>query len=67
VSTLRFSDGMEFNTSGPLRITRRSDGLYVVGNGMLCAVDSPEEGRELIQRERERTNTKLRRDGAKED
>lgn len=46
---MRFSDGMEFDTSGPYRITRKSDGLYVVGNGMLCPVDSYEEGEKLIE------------------
>jgi hypothetical protein len=46
---MRFSDGMKFNTSGPLRLTRRSDGWYVIGEGMLMPVDSPEEGREIIK------------------
>jgi len=46
---MRFSDGMKFNTSGPLRLTRRSDGWYVIGEGMLMPVESPEEGREIIK------------------
>ena len=46
---MRFSDGMSFDTSGPLRVERRSDGYYVVGNGMLCPVDSYEDGQELIK------------------
>jgi len=45
---MRFSDGMTFDTSGPLRLTRRRDGWYVVGEGMLLPVDSPAEGREII-------------------
>ena len=45
---LRFSDGMTFDTSGPPRITSRSDGLYVVGNGMMQAVNSEEEGRAVV-------------------
>lgn len=45
---MRFSDGMTFDTSGPLRLTRRRDGWYVIGKGMLLPVDSPEEGREII-------------------
>ncbi len=45
---MRFSDGMEFDTSGPLRIESKSDGLYVVGNGMLCAVDTRAEGQKMI-------------------
>ena len=46
---MRFSDGMKFDTSGPLRLTRRSDGWYIIGEGMLMPVDSPEEGREIIK------------------
>ena len=45
---LKFSDGVSFNTDGPLRITSRKDGLYVVGQGMLIPVDSLAEGEELI-------------------
>jgi hypothetical protein len=48
MTKLRFTDGMEFDTSGPLRIVYRKDGLYVVGQGMLIPIDSPEEGAELI-------------------
>lgn len=48
MSTLRFSDGMNIDTSGPYRVTRKSDGLYVVGNGFMCAVDSHEEGNKLV-------------------
>lgn len=42
--TLRFSDGMSINTDGPYRIIRKSDGLYVVGEGCCIPVDSQEEG-----------------------
>ena len=49
MSTLRFTDGMSFNTSGPLRLARRRDGLYVVGNGMLVPVNDAQEGRQLIE------------------
>jgi hypothetical protein len=45
---LRFSDGMTINTDGPYRIIRESDGLYVTGNGFLCAVETIEEGNEMI-------------------
>jgi len=41
---LRFNDGIEFDTSGELRVERRRDGYYVVGNGMMYAVDTREEG-----------------------
>tara|TARA_Y100000593_G_C4321212_1_gene343908 strand:+ start:4914 stop:5126 length:213 start_codon:yes stop_codon:yes gene_type:complete len=47
--TLRFNDGMTINTSGTYRVIRKSDGYYVVGNGMCCPVDSREEGKELIK------------------
>ena len=46
---MRFSDGMSFDTSGPLRTVRKSDGLYVVGNGMLIPVDDHDEAEKLIQ------------------
>lgn len=46
--TLRFSDGVEFNTDGPLRADKRKDGWYVVGNGMLIPVDSYEEAIDMI-------------------
>ncbi len=46
---IRFSDGMTFDTSGPLRLTYRTDGWYVTGKGMLCPVSSPEDGQRLIQ------------------
>lgn len=47
---LRFSDGMTFNTTGPLHLTRRSDGWYVCGNGFLMAVKDVEEGLEIIKK-----------------
>ncbi len=49
MSDLKFSDGMEFDTSGKnYHVTRRSDGWYVVGKGMLCPVNSLAEGRKVI-------------------
>ena len=49
MSYLRFTDGMSFDTSGPLRLTLRSDGMYVVGRGMLVPVRDEREGRQLIE------------------
>lgn len=46
---LRFSDGMTIDTSGELRVIRKSDGYYVVGKGMCCPVDSYEDGQEYIK------------------
>jgi len=49
---LKFSDGMSFDTSGKQRIERRSDGLYVVGKGMLIPVNSIEEANDIIDKEK---------------
>lgn len=51
---MKFSDGMSFDTSGPLRVEHRSDGYYVVGGGMLMAVDTYEEGKKYIEDRKER-------------
>lgn len=48
--TLRFSDGVSFNTEGPMRIESRHDGLYVVGRGFLIPINTMEEGHSIIQR-----------------
>ena len=48
MSTLRFSDGEEFNTLGPLRKEQRYDGWYVMGNGCLIPVSSEEEANKII-------------------
>ena len=48
MSQLKFSDGEAFNTSGPLRKEKRSDGWYVIGGGMLIPVNSEEEADRLI-------------------
>ena len=45
---LNFNDGVCIRTDGALRIIKKRDGLYVVGDGMSCPVDSYSEGRELI-------------------
>ncbi len=45
---LRFSDGINIDTSGSLRPLRLSDGWYVVGDGMLLAADDETDARELI-------------------
>lgn len=45
---LRFSDGIEIDTEGALRIERRADGLYVIGQGFLCAVDTQAEADALL-------------------
>lgn len=45
---IRFSDGEEFDTSGPYRVEGLYDGYYVVGEGLIIPVGSREEGEALI-------------------
>ena len=45
---LRFSDGMEFDLGGELRVVHRHDGWYVVGRGMLIPVADREEGDRMV-------------------
>jgi len=48
MSTIRFTDGISIDTDGEYRVIRKSDGLYVVGHGFMCAVESREEGETMI-------------------
>ena len=57
MSVLRFNDGVNIRTDGPLRVLRLRDGYYVVGNGMLMPVDSRAEGL-AIMRDMLRNNNK---------
>ena len=50
VSVLRFNDGMTITVDGPLRVIRKSDGHYVVGEGMCIPVNDYAEGVEMIKR-----------------
>ncbi len=50
MSKLTFTDGVSFDTDGPYRVTQRKDGWYFVGGGMLCPVNSYEEGCEMKRR-----------------
>lgn len=45
---LRFSDGEEFDVTGPLRLEKRYDGWYVVGNNILHPVKDEQEGLRYI-------------------
>lgn len=54
--TIRFNDGVEFDPNGDYRIEMRHDGMYVVGHGLVCAVETREEGEELIKTLRRRRN-----------
>ena len=51
---LRFSDGVNIDTSGELRILSLHDGLYVVGEGICFPVDSQEEAEQTIRDMKER-------------
>ena len=48
MSQLKFSDGMTFDLSGQLRVELRSDGYYVLGQNMMMAVDTLEQGQKII-------------------
>ena len=61
-SILRFSDGEEFDTSGPIRKEKRSDGWYVLGGGVLIPVKNREEADEEIERLKRRKNKRNRED-----
>lgn len=47
--TLRFSDGVDFDTSGELRAEKRHDGWYIVGEGKLFPMDSEEEAYQFLK------------------
>jgi hypothetical protein len=48
MSKLKFSDGEEFDLSGPLRLEERYDGWYVLGNNKMIPVANQDAGRILI-------------------
>lgn len=48
MAILRFTDGEEFDTSGPLRKEERYDGWYVIGRGKLIPVESEKAADEII-------------------
>ena len=46
---MKFSDGMEFDTSSPtFRVVRKTDGYYVVGRGYLIPVEDTDEAYRTI-------------------
>ncbi len=49
VSTLRFSDGVNIDTSGPLRILQLIDGWYVVGEGTCMPAKDEEEAKKQLE------------------
>jgi hypothetical protein len=53
MSTLRFSDGVEIDTSGPPRIVQLNEGFYVIGEGMSIPVAHVQEGENVLARTQE--------------
>ena len=53
MSKLKFSDGEEFDLSGELRVELRSDGYYVLGQNMMMAVNTFEEGQEYVSKSKQ--------------
>jgi hypothetical protein len=49
MGTLKFSDGVNIDTSGPLRTIKLHDGYYVVGDGMCIPVEDRNEARQIIK------------------
>jgi hypothetical protein len=49
MTTLKYVGEMVIDSTGPLRKIRLPDGLYVVGEQMLIAVESDEEADEIIE------------------
>lgn len=54
MSKLKFSDGEEFDLSGPLRVELRADGYYVLGENMMMAVNTLEEGLTYINNKKQK-------------
>jgi len=48
--TLKFSDGIQVDTSGPLRTLQLTDGWYIVGEGKLIPVADYEEAESWIDK-----------------
>ena len=48
--TLKFSDGIEIDTSGEYRTLELYDGWYVTGHGILMSVSNEEQGILLIKK-----------------
>lgn len=48
MTTLKYVGDLVIDSTGPLRKLRLPDGLYVVGQQMLIAVESDEEAEEVL-------------------
>lgn len=50
MSILKFSDGVNIDTSGELRRLELPDGLYVIGKGICIPVESEDEVTSTIEK-----------------
>lgn len=57
-STLKFNDGEEFDVTGPLRLEKRYDGWYVLGNNRMIPVRDEHHGLEIIKHANNTTKDK---------
>lgn len=48
---LRFSDGVNIDTSGPMRTLKLKDGWYAVGEGFLIPCVDREEAQKIVNSE----------------
>jgi hypothetical protein len=55
---LRFNDGVNLDTSGPLRAVCLHDGWYVLGNGWSIPCNTEEEAQETIRQMSEKKGEK---------
>lgn len=63
---LKFSDGIEIDLSGPVRVLELHDGFYVVGEGMLKPVSSKEEAEEIVRLHKIMTSPLVRKQSVEE-
>jgi hypothetical protein len=50
MSSIKFTDGMKIQTDREYRVTKKSYGLYVIGNGMCIPVDNSKEAEKLLDK-----------------
>jgi hypothetical protein len=48
MTRIKFTDGVQFDTSGKYRVARRRSGYYVLGHGFLSPVTDKADGERLI-------------------
>ena len=50
MTSLKFNDGVEIDTSGPYRVLQLEDGFYVVGNGICWPMEDLASAQTLARR-----------------